>query len=254
VGSKRVSRETLLMTPAIEQLQVQLESWEVDLNHSQLSSLSLYADLLATYELANIIGTKDREKIILEHLSDSLSCLAPGCVRSGDSVIDVGAGGGLPGVPLSIASPKIHMSLLEAAQKKVRFLEYARLELGLENIEVLDDRAEDVGRKPEYREAFDLATARALASLPVVLEYCTPPVRPGGAILAMKGRLPEEELAQGVEASGDLGVELREVKKVDFIAQLPQKERSLVIFDKVHATSGRFPRRVGIAKKRPLGL
>jgi 16S rRNA (guanine527-N7)-methyltransferase len=242
------------MTPAIEQLQVQSESWGVDLNHSQLSLLSVYADLLAAYELANIIGTKDREKIILDHMSDSLSCLASGCVRPGASVIDVGTGGGLPGVPLSIASPKIHMSLLEAAEKKVRFLEYARLELGLGNLEVLHDRAEDVGRKPEYREVFDLATARALAPLPVVLEYCTPLVRAGGAILAMKGRLPEEELTQGIEASRELGVELREVLKIDFIAQLPQKERRLVIFDKVRATSVRFPRRVGFAKKRPLGL
>jgi 16S rRNA (guanine527-N7)-methyltransferase len=254
VVSKRVSRETLVMTPAIEQLQAQLKSWGVGLAHSQLSLLSVYADLLATYELANVIGTKDREKIILEHLSDSLSCLVPRCIRSGDSVIDVGAGGGLPGVPLSIGAPKIHVSLLEAVEKKVRFLEYARLELGLGNIEVLHDRAEDVGRKPEYSEVFDLATARALAPLPGVLEYCTPLVRPGGAILAMKGRLPEEELTQGVEASRELGIELREVQKVDFIAQLPQKERKLVIFDKVRATSDRFPRRAGFAKKRPLGV
>ena len=224
------------------------------MDHSQLALLSVYADLLATYKLANIIGIKDREKIILEHLSDSLSCLAPGCIRLGDSVIDVGSGGGLPGVPLSIASPKIHMSLLEAAEKKVRFLECARLELGLGNTEVLHDRAEAVGRKPAYREVFDLAIARALAPLPVVLEYCSPLVRPGGAILAMKGRLPEEELTQGVEASRELGVEVREVQKVDLIAQLPQKERRLVIFDKVRATSGRFPRRVGLAKKRPLGI
>jgi len=242
------------MTPAIEQLQAQLKSWGIGLGHSQLALLSVYADLLATYKVANIIGTKDREKIILEHLSDSLSCLVSGCIRLGDAVIDVGTGGGLPGVPLSIASPKLHMSLLEAAEKKVRFLEYARSELGLENIEVLHNRAEDVGRKPEYREVFDLATARALAPLPVVLEYCTPLVRPGGAILAMKGLLPEEELTQGVEASRELGVELREVQKVDFIAQVPQKERRLVIFDKVRATSDRFPRRVGFAKKRPLGV
>jgi 16S rRNA (guanine527-N7)-methyltransferase len=242
------------MTPAAEQLQAQLKSWGVDLDHSQLALLNVYADLLATYKLANIIGTKDREKIITEHLSDSLSCLVPGYVRLGDSVIDVGTGGGLPGVPLSIASPKIHMSLLEAVERKVRFLEYARLQLGLGNIEVLHNRAENVGRKPEYREVFDLATARALAPLPVVLEYCAPLVRTGGAILAMKARLPEEELTQGVEASRELGVELREVLKVDFIAQLPQKERRLVIFDKVRATSGRFPRRLGFAKQHPLGV
>ncbi len=221
---------------------------------TQLALLSAYADLLATYELANVIGTKDREQIILEHLLDSLSCLMSGQVRLEDSVVDVGTGGGLPGIPLRIAFPKIHVSLLEATEKKVRFLELVGLELGLENLEVLHARAEDAGREPVYRESFDLATARALAPLPVVLEYCTPLVRPGGTILAMKGLLSEEELSQGVNASRELGLELREVLKVEYIAQIPQKERRLVVFDKNYATPGRFPRRMGLAKKRPLGL
>jgi 16S rRNA (guanine527-N7)-methyltransferase len=238
---------------AIEQLQLQCESWGLDLAPSQLSLLTVYADLLATYDLANIIGTKDREQIILEHLTDSLSCLLHGCIGLGDYVVDIGTGGGLPGVPLSIASPEIQMTLLESSGKKVRFLEYAKLELDIGNVKILHGRAEDVGRKPEYREAFHLATARALAPLPVVLEYCAPLVRTGGAILAMKGRLPEEELKQGIEASRELGFELREVLKIDYIAQLPQNERRLVIFNKLYETSDRYPRKTGLAKKRPLG-
>jgi 16S rRNA (guanine527-N7)-methyltransferase len=239
---------------AIERLQLQCESWGLDLAPSRLSLLTVYADLLATYDLANIVGTKDREQIILEHLTDSLSCLLDGCIGPGDYVVDVGTGGGLPGVPLSVTSPEIKMSLLESSEKKVRFLEYASLKLNLGNVEILHGRAEDVGRKPQYRENFDLATARALAPLPVILEYCAPLVGTGGAILAMKGRLPEEELTQGIEASRQLGVELRKVLKVDYIAQLPQKERRLVIFNKLYETSDRFPRRVGLAKKRPLGV
>jgi 16S rRNA (guanine527-N7)-methyltransferase len=254
VGSKVVSRETFYMPTAIERLQLQSESWGLALDLAQLSLLSEYADMLATYELANIIGTKDREQIIQEHLTDSLSCLIGGLVGPGDYVVDVGTGGGLPGVPLSIASPAIKMSLLESAEKKVSFLEHARSDLDLGHIEILHNRAEVVGRKREYREAFDLAVTRALAPLPVVLEYCTPLVRTRGAILAMKARLPEEELTQGIEASRELGVELREVQKVDYIAQLPQKERRLVIFDKIREAQDRFPRRVGLAKKRPLGI
>ncbi len=145
------------------------------------------------------------------------------------------------------------MTLLEVTEKKVRFLEYAKAQLDLGNLEVLHARVEEAGRDPRCRDAFDLATARALATLPVVLEYCAPLVRTGGAILAMKGRLPEEELSRGVAASHQLGAKLREVLKVEYRAQLPQKERRLVVFDKVRATSGRFPRRVGLAKKRPLG-
>lgn len=238
---------------AIEQLRVQARSWGIELDHSRLSLLGEYADLLAGYELANVIGTKDRKQIVLEHLVDSLSCLAAEDVQCNGSLIDVGTGGGLPGIPLSIACPELRVTLLEATEKKVRFLEYVKTELGLDNLEVLHVRVEDVGRKPECREAFDLATARALAALPVVVEYCAPLVRPGGKIVAMKGRLPEEELSQGIKASRELGAELHEVLKVDYRVQLPQKERRLVVLDKVRATPSRFPRRVGLAKKRPLG-
>jgi 16S rRNA (guanine527-N7)-methyltransferase len=238
---------------AMEQLRLQAHDWGIRLGRSQLSLLSDYADLLARYELANVIGTRDRDKIILEHLSDALSCYTVEDLRWANSVIDIGSGGGLPGVPLGIVRSELRVVLLEAVEKKVRFLEYARAALGLQNIEVLHARAEDVGKKPAYREAFDLATARALAALPVIVEYCAPFVRTGGTILAMKGRLPEEELSRGIAASRELGVELREVREVKYRAQLPQKERRLVVLDKVDATADRFPRRVGLAKKRPLG-
>lgn len=239
---------------AIGQLRAQSKDWGIELDRAQLSLLATYTDLLAGYELANVIGTKDRQQILLEHLLDSLSCLVVEDLRWSGSAIDVGAGGGLPGIPLSIVCPELRITLLEATEKKVRFLEYVRAELSLENLEVLHARVEDAGRKPGYRESFDVATARALATLPVLLEYCAPLVRPGGTILAMKGRLPEQELSQGIAASQELGVQLREVLKIDYGAQLPQKERRLVIFDKVYATPGKFPRRVGLAKKRPLAV
>ncbi len=241
------------MSTAIEQLRLQAEGWGIRLDHAQCSLLSAYADLLAGYELANVIGTRHREKIVLEHLIDSLSCLTGVNLRSGDSLVDVGTGGGLPGIPLAITHPELSVTLLEATEKKVRFLEYARAELGLRNLKVLHARAEDAGRKPRYRESFDLATARALAALPVIVEYCAPLVRPGGKILAMKGRLSEEELSKGIAASHELGVELGEVREVKYRAQLPQKERRLVVFDKVGTIPDRFPRRVGLAKKHPLG-
>lgn len=241
------------MATAIEQLRVQSRSWGIELDHYRLSLLSEYADLLAGYELANVIGTKDRKQVVMEHLVDSLSCLAVEGVQWNGSLIDVGAGGGLPGIPLSVACPELRVTLLEATEKKVRFLEYVKTELDLGNLKVLHARVENVGGKPECREAFDLATARALAALPVVVEYCAPLVRLGGKIVAMKGRLPEEELSQGIKASRELGAELHEVLKVDYRVQLPQKERRLVILDKVRATPSKFPRRVGLAKKRPLG-
>ena len=248
-----VSRETLLMPDALEELRVQCEDWGIGLNGSQLRLFGAYADLLAGYELSNVIGTRDRDQIVLEHLVDSLSCLVNKGIQWDGCLIDVGAGGGLPGIPLSIALPDLRVTLLEATEKKVRFLDYAKAELELENLEVLHARAEDAGRESRYREAFNLATSRALAALPVVLEYCAPLVRTGGKVIAMKGRLQEEELSQGVAAARALGAELSATTAVDYHPQLPQRERRLVVFDKVSATPATFPRRVGLARKRPLG-
>ena len=232
---------------------MQGKDWDISLDGSQLRLLGAYADLLVEYELANVIGTRDWDRIVLEHIVDSLSCLTAAEVKWDGCLIDVGAGGGLPGIPLSVARPDLRVTSLEATEKKVRFLEYAKAELKLGNLEVLHARAEDAGREPRYREAFDLATARALAALPVVLEYCAPLVHTGGNVVAMKSRLQEEEISQGVAAARELGAELGETPLVDHHPQLPQKERRLVVFGKVRSTPVRFPRRVGLAKKRPLG-
>lgn len=242
-----------MTTEAIEHLRLQTARWGHSLSPSQVSLLIEYATILASYELANVVGTTRREAIILEHLVDSLSCFAVEDLRRKNSLVDVGTGAGLPGIPLAIARSELDVTLLEATQKKTRFLMHVARELGLNNLEVLPARAEKIGRCSTYRETFDLATARALAALPVVLEYCAPFVRTGGVILAMKGRLPEEELMKGVTASQQLGVALREVRLVNYPAPLPQKERRLVVFDKVDAIPTQFPRRVGLAKKRPLG-
>ncbi len=223
------------------------------LDRSQLSLLGAYADLLTQYTAANVIGTRDRQQVLTEHLVDALSCLLAGALRPSTSVIDIGTGAGLPGIPLAIAQPTLHITLLEATQKKARFLEHACSTLGLPNCQVLHARAEEAARAPTYREVFDFSTARGLAALPVVIEYCAPLVRPGGAILAMKSRLPEEELSMGIAASREMGVALREIRTVKYRASLPQKERRLVVFDKVRATSDKFPRKAGLAKKRPLG-
>jgi len=241
------------MKRAIELLGAQLASWKIDLPSSQVALLDAYTELLTGYELANVIGTRQRDEIVLKHLVDALSCLVVEDMWQKNSIVDVGTGAGLPGIPLAIARSELHVALLEAIEKKVRFLDHARTTLGLRNLEVLHGRAESAGRDPAHREVFDLATARALAPLPVVVEYCAPLLRPGGAIVAMKAQLQEEELSKGVAASVELGLALREVKEVRYIASLPQKERRLVVFDKVGAISKRFPRRVGLAKKRPLG-
>jgi 16S rRNA (guanine527-N7)-methyltransferase len=238
---------------AMEQLRLQAIDWGIRANRTRMALLSTYAELLANYELANVIGTKHWDKIVLDHLVDALSCFAIEDLHRRSSLIDVGTGAGLPGIPLAIARPELHVTMLESTGKKVRFLKHTCAKLNLRNSRIVHDRAENSGRQSIYREAFDIATARALASLPVLLEYCAPLVCVGGVIVAMKGRLQEEELSKGAVASRELGLVLREVKEVKYLEQLPEKERQLVIFDKVGSIPDRFPREPGSAKKRSLG-
>ena len=241
------------MIAAAEDVRAQVSEWGVELKPFQLDLLSEYADLLARYKHANVIGTRDPSEIFTEHLTDSLSCLLIEDLRMSPSVIDVGTGGGLPGVPLATSCPTLTVTLLEATEKKVRFLRTVIESLGLQNLKLIHGRAEETGHRAANREPFRFAVARAVAGLPVVAEYCAPLVQLGGKILAMKARLTEEELAHGVTASRALGIELLEVRKVQYTPELPQKERHLVVFEKILATPEKFPRRVGQAKKRPLG-
>lgn len=237
----------------MQYLRLQCAAWGLELDSVKLASLDLYADLLAGYSLANVVGTKDREQVILEHLLDSLSCVAVAQSWIARSIVDVGAGGGLPGVPLSIVRPDASITLLEATEKKARFLQYIKSELGLPNLRILHARAEEVGRDPAYRETFDLATARALAALGVVVEYCAPLVRREGCIISMKGKLSEEEFSAAVAASEILGVEVEQVQRVEYQPHFSPKHRQLVVLRKVGVTPKKFPRKTGLAKKRPLG-
>lgn len=237
---------------AMQLLQAQLQDWGRFLEPDQLDLLHRYSELLAAYDEANVIGSKNVRTIILDHLVDSLSCFVSGFELRGH-LIDVGAGGGLPGIPLAIAQPKLHVTLLEATEKKVRFLHYAIEDLQLPNVNVLNVRAEDAGRNKALRDEYDVAVARALASLPVVLEYCAPFVKRGGSILAMKGRIEEQELVSGRRAAAALGANLLGVNQVLLRPELEQKQRHIVVFRKTASTPDGYPRRTGLAKKRPLG-
>ena len=246
-------KQTQEVRDAMELLTVQVQKWGLSLSPRQLELLCRYAELLAGYTDANIIGTKDLKDIILDHVLDSLSCLILEDEEYEGQIIDVGAGGGLPGIPISIAQPRVSVTLLEATEKKAKFLRNSREHLRLKSIKVSNLRAEEAGRQVGFRDVYAMAVSRALASLPVVVEYCAPFVRKGGLVLAMKGRLEEKELASGRQAAAKLGAEFREVIKVPLIARLEQKQRQIVVFRKVTSTPTGYPRRIGLAKKRPLG-
>jgi 16S rRNA (guanine527-N7)-methyltransferase len=164
------------------------------------------------------------------------------------TLVDVGSGGGMPGLPLKLARPELRLTLIEANRKKAAFLTHATAVLGLEGVEVVPMRAEEAGRDPRLRDAFDVATARAVAAMPVLAELCLPFVRAGGRLLAMKAA-GDPELAAAEPALKALNAEPVE------IVPAPSAARSLgrvFVVHKLGPTPDAYPRRPGIPARKPL--
>ena len=204
------------------------------------------SELLEWNKKFNLTSITDPEEIKVKHFEDSLSLLRA-IKLTGQSIIDVGAGAGFPGVPLKIACPAIKLTLLEATRKKSDFLKHLAATLELKNVEIIWKRAEEFAR--QKREVFDLAISRAVADLNLLCEYCLPFVKLGGMFIAYKGDKIEKEVSQAENAIKLLGGKLKEIQKV---ALSDGTLHSLVIIKKVSTTPPKFPRRPGMAKKKPL--
>ena len=173
--------------------------------------------------------------VLLEHLGEA------------NTVVDVGSGGGLPGLPLKIARPSLSLTLVEADQAKAAFLVRACATLGLQGVEVVARRAEEVGQDPVYRESFDVAVARALAPMPVLAELCLPLVKVGGRLLAQK--TDSEDPGDARHAIAAVGGQLHGVVAASSAAR---KAGTVVIVDKVRSTPPIYPRRPGVPTRKPL--
>ena len=247
-----VSRETLAITLQ-EKLLGWLESWGLDDYDYAVDRLVEYAFLLSEYDKANVVGTRDPERIVELHVMDSLSCLLQLRLVEVSQMVDVGSGAGLPGIPLKLCLESPHLNLVESTHKKAVFLEAVIEALGIRDATVINARVEDAGRDSNYRSGQDLATVRAVAALPVLAEYCLPLVKVGGCVVAMKGRPSHEELEQGKRAAEVLNGKLENIVPVPQLPGTEAKSRCLVVFRKLKKTPKTYPRRVGMPVKSPLG-
>lgn len=222
----------------------------VPLTEGQAGQFMAYLALLLEWnEKMNLTAITEEREIVIKHFADSLS-LAPAVKEGALSVIDVGTGAGFPGLPLKIARPEIRLTLLDSLQKRIGFLEEVTARLGLEDVSCVHSRAEDGGQNPAYREQFDLCVSRAVAALPVLLEYCLPFVRVGGYFVALKGPDAENELAESGVALETLGGRLTELRDVE----IPGADLShtLVFIEKTAPTPKQYPRKAGKIGKKPL--
>ncbi len=208
--------------------------------------------MLSGYDKANVIGTRDLDRILVQHVLDSLSCLLFRPLVDAPKIVDVGSGGGLPGIPLGAVLPKTSMTLLESTGKKSTFLGHAVRELGLVSTQVLNARAEDVARQEGQRAAYDACTVRAVSRLSVIAEYCLPLLRIGGHMVAMKAQVEREEWEEGERAAQILGGRVAEAIEVPLVPEVGGKTRRLVVLEKVAETPKRYPRKAGVPTKKPL--
>lgn len=239
---------------AIELVSQQAAAWGLRLDTGGLKRLGAFARLLSDYEEANVIGTREVGEVLLEHVLDSLSCFLFEPLGEAERLADIGSGGGLPGLPIKLSAPRVGVTLIEATAKKARFLRRAVEALAVDGVEVVNGRAEEVGRARDHRGVYDVTTARAVARLAVVAEYCVPLLRVGGHAVLMKGRLEGGEVSEGERAVESLGAEVSEVIRVPRLPEIGEKHRSLVVVRKVKETSDRYPRSVGTPARKPLGM
>lgn len=212
---------------------------------SEKKSLEHFKELvIEKNKLMNLtaIAPQDFES---RHFVDSLKLLD--FVELRGRVLDLGTGAGFPGIPLAILLEEVDFVLMDSLRKRINFLEEVKEELGLENISLLHARAEEAARK-DYREAFDFVVTRALAPLPLLIEYTLPFLKLGGSLYAYKGRKLQEEVDQSSRALKELGGELGEV----YDYSLDGEERRILTVKKVKTTPKKYPRRPGLASREPL--
>ena len=230
-------------------------AYHVAIDEAAAEKLDIYAQMLVEWnQKMNLTAITAPEEMVLKHFVDSLTPL-PLLPRGEISLIDVGTGAAFPGVPLAVVRGDIRLTLLDSLQKRLSFLKELCTRLDVK-ADLVHARAEDGGHMPQLREAFDVATARAVAALPVLCEYCLPFVKTGGLMVAMKGPDGETEAAASAKAIPTLGGKVRCMQSI----QLPPKplreedsfSRCLVFIDKITQTPAKYPRSPAKIAKQPL--
>lgn len=234
-----------------KKLQDILAEENIDFTKDKIKQLLTFMDLLQeTNKKMNLTALESDQDIMYKHFLDSLLCLKVWDQWKDKKIIDIGTGAGFPGIPLKIFEESIQIDLLDSLNKRLVFLEHVIEELSLTKTQVIHGRAEDYGKDPEYRQSYDIVLARAVASLPILLEYCLPFVKVGGHFIALKGPEVEEELLESKEALQILGGKYVDSKSFTLLEG--EHHRNLIIFEKIADTPDKYPRKAGIPKKRPI--
>ena len=227
------------------------ELFHVHLTGRHVMSLITYEkELMDWNQKFNLTAIRDLESIRTKHFLDSFSCVLAWKANPPARLIDVGTGAGFPGIPLKILYPNMKLTLVESVGKKAMFCQHIVSALGLEEVDVVHKRAEDLGQNPKHRESYDWAVARAVANLNVLSEYLIPLVKIGGRMLAQKGESGPAEAQSAEKAMKLLGGKMEQLIPVNLPGVV--EDRYLVVVEKDAATPPKYPRKPGVPTKQPL--
>lgn len=221
------------------------------LTEQQLQQFVTYYNALIVWnQKMNLTAIEEPVEVAYKHFVDSVCLLRVVADLKQKSMIDIGTGAGFPGVPLKIMEPALDLTLFDSLNKRIIFLQELCRTLQLKNIKAVHGRAEEFGIKPEYRQQYDMATARAVARMPVLLEICLPFVKKGGIFIALKGPELENEIKESSNALKELGGNLIDVQK--FTLADGAYTRNLAVIEKIKDTPKKYPRKAGTPQKKPL--
>lgn len=214
----------------------------IDIDEKTVDDFMLYKKLLLEWnEKMNLTRITDEKEIIIKHFIDSLSLASCADFEGNIKLIDIGTGAGFPGIPLKLVYPNMELTLMDSLNKRINFLDSIIEELGLENVETFHMRAEDGGKKTEFREKYNIACARAVKNLSILSELCLPYVMKGGLFIAMKGPDHEGEIKSAENIINSLGGEIIDVKNI--VLPYTDMKRALIVIKKIRPTNHKYPRK-----------
>ncbi len=230
-------------------LKSEAEKIGVFLDDIMIEKLDLYANFLVeTNKIQNLTRITEPDEIVIKHFVDSLTIFSAYDIPNCAKVADIGTGAGFPGVVMKIARPDIQLTLIDSLGKRINFLNELCGRLGF-SADAHHLRAEEAGLKPELREKFDITTARAVAKLNVLCEYCLPLTKVGGAFISMKGPTGDDEIGDGSRAAKLLGGSIGKTEKLTLS---DGSERQIIVVNKLSETPQKYPRHGGKISKSPL--
>lgn len=233
-----------------KQLEPQFKSINLEISEKQYNQIYKYYDLLVDWnKVMNLTAITDEISFANKHIFDSVLLYKSFDLNKVESMIDIGTGAGLPGIPLKIVFPHLDITLLDSLNKRIHFLNEVIEVLELDYCETIHGRAEDFGQREEYREVYDLCVSRAVSQLPILSEYCIPFVKVGGQFIAYKSSDTNEEIENSSNAIKTLGGKISNISEIELEDKIT---RRFVMIDKIETTPIKYPRKAGKPQKTPL--